>query len=172
MIRIVSWSPFKHVALVFKGPLPSEKNGGFYRNKIRIFQSINSYRKTDVNGIEMEKDGVNLYHFDKYLEKQRSFGAKAYVLPLTLNCSSEEKKLLDEKIGMAINNHIDDKYGMWGKHRWICSTIIAKIFKEVGIFKSNTNIYTFFPGTYVKLDEKDCLVKGMNFGIKQKMISY
>ena len=41
IIRFVSWSPFEHVVLVFKGPLQSEKDSGLearYKNKLRIFE--------------------------------------------------------------------------------------------------------------------------------------
>ena len=92
---------------------------------------------------------------------------------------------------MAISNHIDDKYGKWdlvqciagknigyynkqgeSKRQWVCSTIIAEIFKQAGIFKNNVNLYSFFPGSYssTKLDTKCCFVKGMNLGIEQKLI--
>ena len=194
LLRMGSWSPFEHVVLVFKGPLQSEKSRGLeaqYKNKLRIFQATFSHYKTDVKGIRTEKDGVNLYDFDEVLANQRLFGAKAYVCKLNCSNQSEKRKLLDEKMAIEISNHIDEEYAMEdlvqclagksieyfnkqgeSKHRWACSTIIAEIFKQAGIFKNNVNLYSFFPGSYssTKLDVKCCFVKGMNLGIEQKLI--
>ena len=42
-LRLVTWSPYAHVAMVFKGVLPSEKGTEqeeLYQNKLRIFHAI------------------------------------------------------------------------------------------------------------------------------------
>ena len=102
------------------------------------------------------------------------------------------KKLLHERIAKAISNHIDDKYDYWdlvrslaGKyfgyynnrggskqHQWICSNIIAEIFKQAGLFKNNVNVYSFLPDSFSskKINANCCFVKGMNLEIEQKLI--
>ena len=147
--------------------------------------------KADVEGIEKETNGVNLFNFDDVLKYQFS-SATAFVCRLNCPNQTETKKQLHERISKAISNHIDDKYDYWdlvrslaGKyfgyynnrggskqHQWICSNIIAEIFKQAGLFKNNVNVYSFLPDSFSskKLNANCCFVKGMNLEIEQKLI--
>ena len=111
-VRLFTWSPYGHVAMVFKGVLPSEKGTekeDLYRNKLRIFQASAFPNPIDVDGRKNQLTGTNLYHLEEYLTSQ--IENKTTIVVRRCLCSNDEKRMnFENAIIPAINRHLGDKY--------------------------------------------------------------
>lgn len=185
-LRLVTWSPYFHVALVFKGILPSEKGTNkedLYHNKLRIFQASNYPNSIDVAGKKSNFTGTNIYHLEEYLRSQ--IENKTTIVVRRLICSNDEKRQhFEEAIIPTINGHLGDKYQLLNsflgyyfhipnihqKKGWCCSTILAKVLMESGILKKDLeHVNCFSPGNFDQKSFKLNFEEGMSFGPELKL---
>ena len=159
--------------MVFKGVLPFEKGTekeDLFCNKLRIFHAT------------MQEQGARVQDLDKILTRW-SMAKDTIIIRKCVISDERKRKVFEEEICSAINNHLGDQYQLFNwilgyyfhipnmdHHSGICSTILAEVFMESGIFVKNfPHANSFSAGNFDQKSFKLDFQEGIIFGSDLKL---